>query len=103
MEPKTWHFVDRYTGEEFFVESPWIRGARAIAEKYFDFPVCLGLVDLETAEAMGLDTYWNSNIKEVKYFFLILYFSYVLRTKKVLTKQFQKSYNVGNKGGQKNV
>lgn len=57
MEPRTWHFVDRYTGEEFFVESPWIRGARAIAEKYFDFPVCLGLVDLETAEAMGLDTY----------------------------------------------
>ena len=57
METKTWHFVDRYTGEEFFVESPWSRGARAIAEQYFDFPVCLGIVEPEVAEAMGLDTY----------------------------------------------
>lgn len=57
MEIKTWHFVDRYTGEEFFVESVWSYGARAIAEKYFDFPVCLGIVEPEVAEAMGLDTY----------------------------------------------
>lgn len=57
MENKTWHFVDRYTGEEFFVESPWSRGARAIAEKYFDFPICLGIVSTLEAEAMGLDTY----------------------------------------------
>lgn len=57
MENKTWLFVDRYTGEEFFVESPWSRGARAIAEKYFDFPVCLGIVSTWEAEAMGLDTY----------------------------------------------
>lgn len=57
METKTWHFVDQYTGEEFFVESPWSRGARAIAEQYFDFPVCLGIVEPEVAEAMGLDTY----------------------------------------------
>lgn len=27
METKTWHFVDRYTGEEFFVESVWSYGA----------------------------------------------------------------------------
>ena len=57
MENKTWYFEDRYTGEEFFVESPWLRGARVIAEKYFDFPVCLGLVEPDIAEAMGLDTY----------------------------------------------
>lgn len=57
METKIWHFVDRYTGEEFFVESVWSYGARATAEKYFDFPVCLGIVEPWVAEAMGLDTY----------------------------------------------
>lgn len=57
METKIWHFVDRYTGEEFFVESVWSYGARETAKKYFDFPVCLGIVEPEVAEAMGLDTY----------------------------------------------
>ena len=57
MTDKTWHFVDRATGEEFFVESIWSYGAKAIAEEYFEEPVCLGLVEPWVAEAMGLDTY----------------------------------------------
>ena len=51
METKTWHFVDRYTGEEFFVESVWSYGACETAKKYFDFPVCQGIVEPEVAEA----------------------------------------------------
>ena len=35
MTTKTWHFVDRYTGEEFFVEATWSQAARAIAEEYW--------------------------------------------------------------------
>ena len=57
MTDKTWHFVDRATGEEFFVESSWSYGAKAIAEEYFEEPVCLGLVEPWVAEAIGLDTY----------------------------------------------
>lgn len=57
MEIKIWHFADCYTGEEFLVKSVWSYGAREIAKKYFDFPVCLGIVEPQVAEAMGLDIY----------------------------------------------
>lgn len=57
MEIKIWHFADCYTGEEFLVKSVWSYGARETAKKYFDFPVCLGIVELQVVEAMGLDIY----------------------------------------------
>lgn len=57
MSIKTWHFVDRYTGEEFFVESPVSYEAKATAKLYFKDPVNLGIVEPWVAEAMGLDTY----------------------------------------------
>ena len=57
MKERTWHFVDRTSGEEFFVVNVYSYGAKEEAKKYFEQPFCLGLVDDAVAEMMGLDTY----------------------------------------------
>lgn len=55
----TYWFCDHETGEEFFVELDEYDKFKAagIAREYFKSPHLIGMVSLEEAEAMGLDTY----------------------------------------------
>ena len=58
-------FIDNETGEQFFVELRADEGtdeelmdkAMEIAADYFDEPEFIGIVDGETAEMLGYDTY----------------------------------------------
>lgn len=65
MTTRTWWFEDTETGEEFFVENEIAdrkdakAHARKIAEKYFESPRLVAQITLDTAEAMGYDTYTN--------------------------------------------
>lgn len=59
-------FYDRETGEIFFVElqkedgeemEDFIQKCQEVADENFDYPVFDELVDAETAEILGYDTY----------------------------------------------
>lgn len=54
---RTFKFVDRDSGEEFFVEAVDKVEAISIASEWFDNAIFLREVSLEEAEAEGLDTY----------------------------------------------
>ena len=54
---KTWLFVDRESGEQFFVEEVDKVKATKTALIYFDEPHCYGEVSDEEAECLGYDTY----------------------------------------------
>lgn len=54
---RTFKFVDRDSGEEFFVEAVDKVEAIDLASEWFDNAILLREVSLEEAEAEGLDTY----------------------------------------------
>lgn len=54
---KTFIFVDRVSGETFFVEAEDKTKANKIACIWFYEPVCGGEVSEEEADALGYDTY----------------------------------------------
>lgn len=54
---KTFHFYDKISGEEFFVEAVDQDHAEAKANEYFENPTCFGEIDWDEAEALGYDTY----------------------------------------------
>lgn len=53
----TYHFYDRETSEEFFVEEETLELAKQVAREYFENPKYLGKVDEYTANMLGYDTY----------------------------------------------
>ena len=54
---KTYEFMDRTTGEMFFVQAENQPEAEAIAATYFEEPFLYGKVSEEYAERMGHDIY----------------------------------------------
>jgi len=54
---KTFKFVDRDSGEEFFVEAIDKVEAISLASEWFDNAIFLREVTREEADAEGLDTY----------------------------------------------
>lgn len=57
MDTKTFLFVDRVSGEEFFVEKETKIEAQKYACIFFEEPVCCGEVSWEEADCLGYDTY----------------------------------------------
>lgn len=53
----TFYFIDKESGEEFFVEEYSLEAAIKIAEENFENPHFIEEVDEEFAEYMGFDTY----------------------------------------------
>lgn len=54
---KTWLFVDRESGEQFFVEEETKVKATKTALCYFKEPYCCGEVSDFEADSLGYDTY----------------------------------------------
>lgn len=54
---RTYEFMDRATGEMFFVEAENQLEAKATAAIYFEEPFLYNRVSEEYAEMMGYDTY----------------------------------------------
>ena len=54
---KTYEFMDRATGEMFFVQAENQPEAEATAATYFEEPFLYGRVSEEYAERMGYDIY----------------------------------------------
>lgn len=57
MKTATYLFVDRVSGEEFFVEAESWTKANKIACIWFEEPHNCGVVTDEEADALGYDTY----------------------------------------------